>query len=126
MTNSIEKILADFELESSSEFCSKVVTPFDDMLIHVKDVGGIHFPIKPKTVKALIKQSSPAKYGLKEQTLLDKDVRDVWEIPKSRVKIDQRRWKKSFDGALSQLEKALVSSCSDCHVAKNRSLPYVA
>ena len=107
MINSIEKILAGFESDSSSEFCSKVVTPFDDMSIHVKDVGDIHFPIKPKTVKALIKQSRPARYGLKEQTLLDKDVRDVWEIPKTRVKIDQRRWKKSFDGTLSQLEKAL-------------------
>ena len=104
MTTHIEKILADLKPEESSTFCSKIVTPFEALQIAVKDVGDFRLPLKPRAIKSLIKQSRPAKYGLKEQTLLDKTVRDVWEIPKSRVKINQRHWKKSFDTALLQLK----------------------
>ena len=107
MTNSIEKILTNLKPEESSAFCSKIITALDDLHIQVKDVGVLRLPLKPRTIKSLIKQSKPAKYGLRERTLLDKTVRDVWEIPKSRVKIDQRQWKKSFDTALSQLKTSL-------------------
>lgn len=107
MTTSIEEILSNFKPESSSDFCSKVVSTLSDLRIRVIDVGDLRLPLKPRTIKSLIKQSRPAKYGLKEKTLLDKSVRDVWEIPKSRVKIDQRHWKKSFDAALSQLKMSL-------------------
>ena len=34
----------------------------------------------------------PARFGKGEQTLLDARVRDTWEIPKSRIKIDKRQW----------------------------------
>ena len=107
MSNSIEKILANLKPENDSAFCSKIVTSLDDLQIQVKDVGVLRLPLKSRTIKSLIKQSKPAKYGLRERTLLDKTVRDVWEIPKSRVKIDQRQWKKSFDTALSQLKTSL-------------------
>jgi len=107
MTDSIEKILANLKPEDNSTFCSKVVTALDDLQIQVKGVGDLRLPLKPRIIKSLIKQSRPAKYGLKEQTLLDKKVRDVWEIPKSRVKINQRHWKKSFDAALLQLKTSL-------------------
>lgn len=107
MTNSIEKILANLKPEGTSAFCSKIVTNLDDLQIQVKDMGGLRLPLKPRIIKSLIKQAKPAKYGLKEKTLLDKTVRDVWEIPKNRVKIDQRQWKKSFDTTLSQLKTSL-------------------
>jgi len=107
MTDSIEKILTNLKLEGTSDFCSKIATALDDLHIQVKDVGDLRLPLKPRIIKSLIKQSKPAKYGLKEKTLLDKTVRDVWEIPKSRVKIDQRQWKKSFDTTLTQLKTSL-------------------
>jgi len=107
MTDSIEEILSNFKPEQASDFCSKVVTALDDLQIQVKDVGDLRLPLKPRIIQSLIKQSRPAKYGLKEQTLLDKEVRDVWEIPKSRVKINQRYWKTSFDAALLQLKTSL-------------------
>ncbi len=107
MSDPIEKILASLKPEGTSAFCSKIVVPINDLKIQVKEVGELCLPLKPRLVKSLIKQSKPAKYGLKEKTLLDKDVRDVWEIPKSRIKINQRQWKKSFDAALSQLKTSL-------------------
>ncbi len=107
MTNPIEKILANFKPKRTSAFCSKIVTPLDDLQIQIKDVGDLRLPLKPRLIKSLIKQSKPAKYGLKEKTLLDKSVRDVWEIPKGRVKINQRQWKKPFDATLLELKTSL-------------------
>jgi hypothetical protein len=45
----------------------------------------------------------PARYGQGEQTLLDSAVRNTWEIPKSRVKIDKRRWNKTLAPVLERL-----------------------
>jgi len=49
----------------------------------------------------------PARYGLRDETLLDKRVRDTWEIPKSRLKIDQRRWKRTLLPVLERLRSDL-------------------
>ena len=38
----------------------------------------------------------PARFGLKEQTRFDPRVRDTFEIPKTRVRIDERRWRNTF------------------------------
>ncbi len=40
-------------------------------------------------------------------TLLDRRVRDTWEIPKSRVKIDRRRWNRTLRPALEALRAEL-------------------
>jgi len=61
----------------------------------------------------LIRIARPARYGLGEATLLDPRVRDTWEVPKSRVKIDQRRWNKTLLPVLDQLraDLALPAAC---------------
>jgi hypothetical protein len=49
----------------------------------------------------------PARYGRGEETLLDRGVRDTWEIPKSRVKIDKRRWDQTLLPVLERLGRDL-------------------
>ncbi|MGH9209503.1 MAG: 2OG-Fe(II) oxygenase [Acidimicrobiales bacterium] len=53
--------------------------------------------------KQLIAVARPARYGRGEQTLLDRRVRDTWEVPLSRVKIDKRRWQGALRAVLDQL-----------------------
>jgi hypothetical protein len=43
--------------------------------------------------KELCLIARPAKYGHSEQTVFDR--RDTWKIPRSRVKIDKRRWNRT-------------------------------
>jgi hypothetical protein len=45
----------------------------------------------------------PARYGLKDQTRLDPRVRDTCEIPKIRVRIDERRWRDTFRPMLDRV-----------------------
>jgi len=94
-------------LEPQGDFAAKQVTIVDDLNIEIKDVGKLVFPLQASKVHSLIQHARPAKYGLKDQTLLDRDVRDVWEIPKSAVKIDKRVWNKTLNPTLAQLKTQL-------------------
>lgn len=49
----------------------------------------------------------PAKYGHGEQTILDRSVRDTWEIPRSRVRIDNRRWQRTLRPMLDTIRDDL-------------------
>ena len=107
MIKKIESLLLQLQSPAQGNFSAKQVSDVDDLSITIKDLGKLKLPITPRKAKQLIKHAKPAKYGLKDQTLLDKSVRDCWEIPKSHIKIDKRLWKKSFDGALQELKLAL-------------------
>ena len=94
-------------LQAEGSFSARAVADYDDLSLEIKDVGQLKLPIKPTRAKALIKKARPAKYGLKDKTLLDPQVRDVWEIPKSHIKMDKRRWNKTLNPVLLELKKEL-------------------
>lgn len=95
------------QLQSQGSFSARAVTDYDDLSLEIKGFGQFKLPVKPAKAKALIKNARPAKYGLKDKTLLDPQVRHVWEIPKSRIKTDQRRWNKTLNPVLLELKKEL-------------------
>lgn len=76
------------------------VAPKDNLRLEVRDVGPIELPVKSATVRQLRAVARRAPYGKGEQTIVDPKVRDTWEIPKSRVKIDKRRWNATLDPVL--------------------------
>lgn len=90
-------------VESSGSFSARASVPAEELSMEVRGVGGLKLPVSAQQAKQLIAVARPAKYGLGEQTLLDQRVRDTWEIPKSRVKIDNRRWKAALRPALERL-----------------------
>lgn len=59
-------------------------------------MGPLVLPVSTAQAKQLCGVGRPARYGRGEDTLQDSRVRDTWEIPKSRVKIDQRQWNKTL------------------------------
>jgi hypothetical protein len=77
--------------------------PVDDLSIEVRDVGPLRFPVPQAQAKQLIAVARPARYGRGERTLLDRRVRDTWEVPLSRVTIDKRRWHRVLRAVLDQL-----------------------
>src|SRR3972149_6407944 len=82
----------------------------------------IRFPISAAMGRRLCAAARPARYGLRDQTLLDKDVRDCGEIPKSRIRIDQRRWKSTLGPRLAPLRRDLgVSSGAPPKAALNQT-----
>jgi hypothetical protein len=84
------------EVHAGGRFTAQRTATADDLHLEVKGVGPIRLPVSRAQAKELCGVARPARYGRGEETLLDKRVRDTWEVPKSRVKIDKRRWNRTL------------------------------
>jgi 2OG-Fe(II) oxygenase superfamily len=88
-------------------FATQSTLPADALHLEVKGVGSIRLPVSAAAARKLCAVARPAHHGFKDQTRLDPKVRNSWEIPKSRISIDQRRWKKALGPALEQIRGKL-------------------
>jgi hypothetical protein len=95
------------EVGARGTFAARRTAAADDLYVEVKGLGRLRFPISRTQAQRLCRMARPARYGRGEQTLLDRQVRDTWEIPKSRVKIDQRRWNRTLLPVLEALRADL-------------------
>jgi hypothetical protein len=94
-------------ITASGTFATRRASRSDDLHLEVKGIGLIRFPISRGTARELCAIARPARYGFKDQTILDESVRDTWEIAKSKIKIDQPRWKKTIDPMLERIRSDL-------------------
>lgn len=90
----VSELLA--RIKAQGAFATRRTSPADDLRLEVKGVGRIAWPITSATARRLRAVARPARYGLKDQTRFDPSVRDTWEIPKSRLTIDGRRWRNTL------------------------------
>ena len=81
--------------------------PVDDLHVEVRGLGRLRMPVSIAQAKQLCALGRPARYGRGEETLLDARVRDTWEIPRSRVKVDKRRWNQTLVPMLDRLRADL-------------------
>jgi hypothetical protein len=95
------------EVGAPGTFTARRTAAADDLHLEVKGVGRLRFPISRTQAQRLCRMARLARYGQGEQTLLDRRVRDTWEIPKSRVKIDQRQWNRTLLPVLEALRTDL-------------------
>ncbi|MBA2655297.1 MAG: 2OG-Fe(II) oxygenase [Gammaproteobacteria bacterium] len=95
------------EIKDQGSFCGKRTTSFDDLQLEIKELGPLKFPLSDRSVKSLIKHAKPAKFGWREATILDKTVRNAWEIPKSRIKIEANNWNNTLKSTLAHLKTDL-------------------
>ena len=94
-------------LDNGSRFSAQRNAAPDDLSVDIDGVGPLELPVSAAQVKRLRSIARPARYGLGEQTLIDAGVRDTWELPKSRVRIDRRRWNKTLVPVLDELRAEL-------------------
>jgi hypothetical protein len=91
----------------SGKFATRRTVAANDLDLEVRGVGRIRFPITPGTARKLCAVARPARHGFKDETRLDKRVRDTWEIAKSRISIDQPRWLKTMAPQLKRISRDL-------------------
>jgi hypothetical protein len=92
---------------AAGAFSARRTASPDDLRLEVRGVGPIALPVSVRQAKELCLMGRPARFGKGEQTLLDAKVRDTWEIPKSRVKIDKRPWGATLRPVLDRLRADL-------------------
>lgn len=104
----MENIITALEqIEEKGSFCGKRMTDMDKLNLEIKSFGPLQLPLTARHAKALIKLAKPAKFGLRDKTLLDHNVRNAWEISKSHIKIDNITWNKTLKSTLESLKNDL-------------------
>ncbi len=104
----LENVTKSLELTNSKDkFCTSLDLPAKGLKFAVKDVGDITGQISQLTAKALIKEAHLASFGWRDQTVVDTRVRNVWEVPKSKIKIPKRDFNKVFGSALEKIKMDL-------------------
>lgn len=98
-----EKIATLLGGVGGGSFASRRTAPADDLVLAVKGVGPLRFPIPREQARLLLAKAQPARYGRREHTLLDRRVRDTGEIPASQVKLDRQRWRRTLQPRLDAL-----------------------
>jgi hypothetical protein len=94
--------------EAGTEVFSAARTaPVNDLRLEVRGVGPIELPVSEEQALRLCEIARPARYGRGEETLVDRAVRDTWEIPKSRVRIDKRRFDRTLVPLVERLSQDL-------------------
>ena len=88
-------------------FTARRTAAADDLQLEVQELGQLRLPVSRAQAERLCQLARPARYGRGEKTLLDRRVRDTWEIPRSRVKIDRRRWNRTLLPVLEELRADL-------------------
>ena len=95
------------DVRSGGSFATRRTAPTGDLVLGVAGVGPMALPVSAAQAKQLRLVARPALYGHGERTILDTGVRDTWEIPRARVKIDTRRWHRTLRPMLDALRDDL-------------------
>ncbi|MBR9909176.1 MAG: 2OG-Fe(II) oxygenase [Gammaproteobacteria bacterium] len=99
------------DISQQGSFCARQTASCEGLQIKIKgfptNAGKLKLPLSARATKSLIRLARPAKFGWQDQTLLDPQVRDVWEVPKSKVQIDNRVWNKTLNPLLEQFKAEL-------------------
>lgn len=80
--------------------------------IKVKDVGIISLPIVQHQAKELIHFSEQAPYGRGEDTIVDTDIRKVWQISAENFSVTNPQWLDALQATIRDIGKQLgLSNC---------------
>jgi len=92
--------------------------------LDVKGVGAIRLPLGKTEARALIKRSSQAPYGKGTKTLVDTDVRRVWELDPKQITFANPKWDAIVLSITNQVRLALGLNDTKLHANFYKLLVY--
>ena len=101
----IERILS--RVDRFGDYCTsgRVVAPMPRL--EVEKVGMISFPVPGVHVDSLIGAAKRAPYGRGSKTILDRAVRDCWQIDAGKVQLGGPGWHTTFNSILKKVAEGL-------------------
>ncbi|MGX1806841.1 2OG-Fe(II) oxygenase [Nocardia sp. NPDC055321] len=98
---------------TAGSFAARHSGSAEDLVIEVEGMGRLGMPVPAEQARRLCEIARPARYGLREQTLLDASVRHTWEIPRERITVDEARWHGTLGPVLDRVraELGLAPEC---------------
>lgn len=94
-------------IQSKGTFATARTCSSKDLCVELAGVGAIEWPIDEAVVQRLKALARPAPYGKRDKTLVDRKVRDTWEIEPRMLKINTRKWRRVLDAQLALLRDDL-------------------
>lgn len=101
----IERILR--RVDRFGDYCTSgcVVAPMPRL--EVDEVGMVSFPVPGGHIDSLIRAGSRAPYGRGAKTIVDRTVRDCWQVDASKVQVGGPGWSKTIRSILKKVAEGL-------------------
>ncbi len=101
----IERILQDVTRVGDFSTSGRLVAPMPRLV--VDPVGIVSFPVPDFQVGSLIRAGTRAPYGRGPKTILDRKVRDCWQIDADDVRVGGPGWSKTFGSILQRVSEGM-------------------
>ena len=101
----LEELLHAIERPGDFHAHGRIFAPMPRL--EVDDVGVLSFPVPELQARALIEVAERAPYGKGTDTLVDRAVRDCWQIDAARIRIGGGGWPDTFRGILEAVTAGL-------------------
>jgi predicted 2-oxoglutarate/Fe(II)-dependent dioxygenase YbiX len=102
------------KVKTSGTFSVSGTLPSIPPGLKVKGVGNIALPLLEQQAKSLIKLSQQAPFGHGEETIVDTNVRNSWQIAAEDFELTNPQWEESLKEAIDQIGKQL--GLDDCKI----------
>lgn len=80
-------------MEAPGSYAYSSLLPFaPHACLNIVGIGSVGLPLTDADARMIITCASQAPYGRGSQTVVDKEVRDTWEIDPTRVKFENPNW----------------------------------
>lgn len=100
------------KVKTSGAFSVSGTLPAIPPGLDVKGVGNIGLPLTEHQAKALIERSEQAPFGRGEETIVDTEVRQSWQISADEFELGNPQWNEALQAAADQIGKELgLSGC---------------
>ena len=94
VTDAIEKLLQS--IDRPGDFCVHGRRLAALPRLRVQGAGALSFPVPEDQIRALIGAAEPAPYGKGTETVVDRSVRNCWQIGPERVRLAGAAWPETF------------------------------
>jgi hypothetical protein len=101
----LEKVLT--ELARPGEYFARGTLTVPLPKLEIEGVGVISFPVHPAQALEIVAQATLAPYGRGEETIVDPNVRRVWQIGTDRFRIGGSAWAQTLESIVSRCAQDL-------------------
>ena len=107
-TDTLRQLAATLRrIDAPGRFATHFLRPAKGLHIEVDGLGEVPLPIDPLVARTLCESAELALHGYRDETRLDTRVRNTWEIPARRIRMDPATWQPMLDEALQRIHKDL-------------------
>ena len=104
-------------LDAPGSFAARLKIPADKLVLSLEKLGRVEFPVSPAVAGHMLSLGSRSPFGWGEHTIVGPEVRSSWEVPRSRLRIDGRRWNPVLRERLVELREELGLPKDGCLTA---------